>query len=222
MSRWTDQFRDHPFRNVWQSVKETVANVILPDEAALSDAEELARLRKMIAYFDALLDSADPELTSSNALGNLHNGAQATLGEIQAYTNNKNIGHIQNANAQADALEELFHRHLGWSVAPKTAAAAKAVATAADSLSKYVSDWHNRSSQMVDSLGEQVKAVQQRSEKAGGAIDKLDQRLVALENQLQTQLAGFNTAFQTSSAIEGGRTVHFNCSEICSRPCGSW
>ncbi|WP_157616857.1 hypothetical protein [Rhodanobacter sp. Soil772] len=205
MSRWTDQFKDHPFKGVWQSVKETSAQVILPDEAGISDAEELSRLRKLIVYLDAMLDGADPELISSDAFGGLHNGARAILGEIQAYISNKNIGHVRNANAQADALADLFHKYVGGPITQKTAAAAKAVAAAADSLSKYVSDWHNRTSQLVGRLDEQVKEVARHSVRANEAVDKLDQRLAALETQLQTQLAGFNTAFQTSESSRAER-----------------
>lgn len=104
MSRWVDQYGSHPFRANWQVVKDALDQAKVDDETIVTSVEELGRLRKVIAYIDGLLDSIDPELLPLSILDSFHSQAAQCGNEISAYNGNRSIGHIQNANANADNL----------------------------------------------------------------------------------------------------------------------
>lgn len=201
MSRWTDQYSTHPFQASWQSLTSTVTSASVPEGAPLADAEELARLQKVIAQLVSTLAAVDPEVANPDVLGNMQASAQSALGEVQAYLSNGNVGHLRNANAQADALATHIQRYA--STLPPVSP--PAVAAAAESLGKYVADWHRHASAQLEALGKDVDKVEARSVEANLAIDKLAERMTALEGQFQTQMSVFTQTFAQSEASRAER-----------------
>jgi hypothetical protein len=62
MTRWNDQFQSHAFWASWIALKTVLADeelITSEDEAA---HKEVARLNKVTAYIDAVLEQVDPEL----------------------------------------------------------------------------------------------------------------------------------------------------------------
>jgi hypothetical protein len=104
MSRWHEQFKNHPFQQIWNNLKKLVAETQIDDESIITNVEELARFRKVIAYIEALIDASDPELIPESTWKNFQSQCQACLQETTNYKNNRNIQHIVNANANADNL----------------------------------------------------------------------------------------------------------------------
>ncbi|MEY2170695.1 MULTISPECIES: hypothetical protein [unclassified Rhodanobacter] len=201
MSRWTDQYSTHAFHGSWQSLTSTVAGAAVPDGAPLADAEELARFQKVVAQLVSTLEAVDPEIGNLEVLGNMQASAQAALGEVQAFLSNGNVGHLRNANAQVDALAAHVQRYA--STLP--AVSPPAVVAAAASLSKYVADWHRNASAQLEVLGKEVGKVDARSVEANLAIDKLIERMTALEGQFQTQMSAFTQTFTQAEASRAER-----------------
>ena len=201
MSRWTDQYNTHAFQASWQALTSAVAGATLPEGAPLVDAEELARLQKVIVQLTSTLASVDPEIANADALGNMQASAQAALGEVQAFLSNGNAAHLRNANAQADALATHILRY----ASTQPPVSPPAVVAAAESLGKYVADWHRNASTQLEALGKDVGKVEARSMEANLAIDKLAERMTALEGQFQTQMSGFTQTFTQSEASRAER-----------------
>lgn len=103
MSRWINDFDNHVFRATWEDLKEKLeqseANNTVP-----TDVQELARLKKVITYLDNALNNIDPELIPSNILVTFNQQAVPCKDQINAFNSNLNIGHIVNANNNADNL----------------------------------------------------------------------------------------------------------------------
>lgn len=104
MSRWIDGFENHAFQGVWKQILEEVENVSANDETVATDVKEISRLKKVVSYIDELLRSADPELIPLNTWNNFQQQATNVLTQVRQYIQNKNIGHIQNANNHSDNL----------------------------------------------------------------------------------------------------------------------
>lgn len=201
MSRWTDQYAAHPFHGTWQLLASTVAGVIAPDGASLDDAEELARLLKVVAQMDSTLAAVDPELGNFEALGSMQAYAQSVLSEVQAFLGNGNVAHLRNANGQVDALATHVQRY----AYTLPSIGSPAVVAAANSLGKYVADWHRSASSQLEDLGKVVGQVDARSAESNLAIDRLIERMTAVEAQLQNQMSTFTQTFTQAEASRAER-----------------
>lgn len=104
MSRWIEKYRTHAYRQAWVRVTAGLEQSVIADQSVTTSVSELARLKKVVKYIDGLLESLDPELIPSSTLDEFHAQASACADQIDAFNSNKNIGHVQNANNNADNL----------------------------------------------------------------------------------------------------------------------
>lgn len=103
MSRWIYSFSNHAFNVTWEDLKTQLQKSEV-DETITASVEELARLKKVIAFIDNALYSLEPELVPLSFLDNFNNQAAECRNQINSYNSNNNIGHITNANNNADNL----------------------------------------------------------------------------------------------------------------------
>lgn len=103
MSRWIDSFSNHAFNLTWNDLKNQLEKSEV-DETVTASVEELARLKKVIAFLDNALDSFEPELVPLSFLDNFNTQSAECRNQIKNYNSNKNIGHITHANTYADTL----------------------------------------------------------------------------------------------------------------------
>lgn len=122
MSRWDDEFRNHPFQSYWQAIKSEVPQLTIDDLTITTNTQEVARLRKVVAYLDTVIEAVDPELVPSSTWSNFVGQAEGCLQQVRAYASNRDIGHITNANANADNLLSYVKPYM---VAPSDAAKAE-------------------------------------------------------------------------------------------------
>lgn len=104
MSRWTDNFKNHPFQSTWSQIKIQSEGLAASDETIVTSVEEIARLKKVIAFLDELLEVVDAEIVPMNLWNQFYEQANACLNQINNYLSNKNIGHINGANEHLDNL----------------------------------------------------------------------------------------------------------------------
>ena len=104
MSRWTEQFENHPFQASWKGVFKAVEEVTIDDETIVTSVEEVARLNKVVTFLNGLLKSCDPELIPGSIWQNFHSQSNSCLQQINSYKSNRNIGHITEANNHLDNL----------------------------------------------------------------------------------------------------------------------
>lgn len=147
MSRWLSTFKNHSFHSHWESLKNASESIKLTDETVITDVEELARLRKVIAYIDELLTAADPELLPLSIFNNFNSQSQECLNQLKAYVQSRNIGHIQNANNNLDNLLSYIRPYV---------VSGKGAAQAAGKAFKAYSDIVNRN---VDSLKSKTQSI---------------------------------------------------------------
>lgn len=104
MSRWIDEFEAHAFHATWSSLKDGLDRATVDDETIVTSVTELARLKKVFAYLDAIIHSLDPELVPMTTWDTFNQQAIPCVQNVDAYISNRNITHIQKANSHADNL----------------------------------------------------------------------------------------------------------------------
>lgn len=104
MSRWVEQFESHPFQEIWANLKESLNEAKFDDETVVTTVQELARLKKVISFVDAMINSIDPELVPFSTWDTFNNQATLSYQQIVSFNNNRNFAHITQANAHADNL----------------------------------------------------------------------------------------------------------------------
>lgn len=103
-SRWSNEFKQHPFQAQWVSLKELLRAVEVDDQTIPTSVYELARLKRVVEYLDQILLTIDAELTPKAIWPSFHQQADALFQQVNAYASNKNIAHIVQANEHADNL----------------------------------------------------------------------------------------------------------------------
>lgn len=121
MSRWTEEFKAHPFQAEWEALKTELVNVEVDDQTVITSVQELARLKQVIAYIDAIVQAAIPDLTPKSVWDNFHQQLGPCLSRIRSYVSDRNISQIREANVNADNLLTYVKPYL---IAPAEAIAA--------------------------------------------------------------------------------------------------
>lgn len=104
MSRWSEQSKNHAFQASWTALKASLEQAELAEDSSSDEFQELARLRKVVSYLGTVLETTDPELIPLGKWDELNPQAANCSNEVLAYVANRNIGHLHNANAYADAM----------------------------------------------------------------------------------------------------------------------
>jgi hypothetical protein len=104
MSRWADEFKQHPFQATWSSLKGALHALDVDDKTIPTDVAELARLKRVVSYLDEMIANIDPDITPKTIWGNFHSQTNSALGEVNAFTSNRNISHLRQANDYVDNL----------------------------------------------------------------------------------------------------------------------
>lgn len=104
MTRWFQEFNQHPFKATWSTLLQEVTQLDVDDQTVVTTAQELARLKKVLVFVDGIITNADPELTPTSIWNNCHPQANACLQQVQAYASNRNQAHLVQANEHADNL----------------------------------------------------------------------------------------------------------------------
>lgn len=84
MSRWTEEFKAHPFQAEWDALKTLLADVEVDDQTVITSVQELARLKQVIAYIDSIVQAAVPDLTPKSVWDNFHQQVGPCLSRIPA------------------------------------------------------------------------------------------------------------------------------------------
>ena len=153
MSRWLDEFKSHAFQSTWDNLKSELDKVTIDDESVFSSVQELARLKKVISYLDGMIEGIDPEFVPMATWDNFNNQVMPCLQQIMEYNNNRNIGHIQNANNNADNLLSYIRPYMV--VAENIGTILQtAIKSYADTIEEYGESFRSKSSELLTKIND--------------------------------------------------------------------
>jgi hypothetical protein len=104
VSRWIEAFEAHDFQNSWLFVKSLLQSTSIDDETVITSVNELARLNKVVAFIDEIVNGIDPELVPMQTWDNFNKQAATCAQQVELYNSNRIIGHLISANTHADNL----------------------------------------------------------------------------------------------------------------------
>lgn len=208
MSRWIDQFKNHPFHADWTRLTELVSTP-LPNEQAttVTVAQEYARLCKVVQYVRGVIENLDPELLQNSYLSNLHSYVQQTLNELSAFNSNGNLSHLHNANGNADQFMTLSLQAPFSGLGITKANLTKTATAYAEALDRHAVAYATRTDDLVETSTQKLKQIDERLVSSNEELTKLEGRVEGVETTVQGQLSTFNSTFQAS---ENTRATNFD------------
>lgn len=189
MSRWIDQFSNHAFQATWMKLKDVLEKAFVDDETVITSVKELARLKKVVSYVDEILTGMDPEIVPGSIWDNFNTQSTACLQHINNYATNRNISHVQQANAHADNLLTYVRPYM---VAPGKAATAlaNAVKKYASTIDEYAVSFKERADGLVlviKNYESEASEILDGARGAKSAIDKFKSKLFGDEETIGLQ-----------------------------------
>jgi hypothetical protein len=206
MSRWNDQFQSHAFRNTWNSLKAVLGEEDLEKNGIEAAIKEIARLRKVTAYVDSVLEQIDPELIPLSHLDGLNQHASNCFQQVNTFKGNQNIGHLHNANTHADSVIVLFSQTPFALLARQGDGLAHAANAYASTLDQHLNRLNQTVNNEIETVKTQVASIQANIAEEKKSLDNLNAQITTVAQTIQAQTAEFNTQFQ---ANEKTRTDKF-------------
>ena len=179
MSRWINQFENHAFHDIWNSLKECLDGTTVDDETVITSVQELARLRKVIAFVNTMIASLDPELVPLTTWDNFNQQATPCYQSIVSYNSTRNIAHIQQANANADNLITYVRPYM---VAEGKAGKLlqESVKQYAKTVEEFIGSFHEKSSEILSSIKHDQLAI----ESLKTNIENVDEKITQYKEKL--------------------------------------
>lgn len=178
MSRWIETFKNHPFQTSWENIKKSIKDLKV-DNTTPTDVEELARLKKVAKYIEEIINSCDPELIPQSVWDNFNSQAAECFNQISSFASNKNIGHLQNANKNADNLLTYVRPYMTNSKSAALAAG-KAFRIYSDTVSKEIKNINDQTKIAIDD----IKHNFQQSEEMLSSLSKIEKKIKNLDSYL--------------------------------------
>ena len=173
MSRWIQQFEEHPFQGIWKKTLEVTKIISVDDETIVTSAQEVARLVKAITFIDNLLKACDPELIPPSTWTNFQPQLTASLAQINQYQQNRNITHITKANSHIDNLLTYIR--------PYVVSSGKAAQSASASLVAYTTLINSHISNLEDKIRPILSEVKEQREQVLSDASKIADSKASIE-----------------------------------------
>ncbi|WP_163576229.1 hypothetical protein [Halomonas faecis] len=195
MSYIEEKINEHPSLSRAEEVRSLI-DVL--DELGLSTEvrESLHRLRRVIDLFLSQVSSADPELTSFQALKSADQQFSKIKQELAQYKSNKNVNHITNASTAADSI-------LSSAKALWVPAIDLDLDQVRDAISSFRKSVGQNARYAEQELGETRKAIESLREEANAlkvSIKEQKSRLDSVVNEFQSQFSKAEEARRSEAA----------------------
>lgn len=210
MTRWVQEFEQSSFKGTWAGLVSQVDALGVDDQTVITTVEELARLKKIVAFIDAIIKNADQELTPKSVWATCQGQADQLVFQVQAYASNRSAAHLIAANDHADNLLTYVRPYM---VAP--AEALEAYGAAVQAFAGQVAD-HARA--MQDGAVQAQEAVKQAlvdARERMQAFGAIEQRIKAFHAYLFEGSDGLDPAEKyVLRTVEQIRKFHQEAEEL--------
>lgn len=205
MSRWTEAFKGHAFHKQLEDAQRYLVETTYPANAPTQGHDELARLRKLLAFVDASVKGIDPDLANPTLLGNLQGPIQGVQNELVNFYGNSNIGHLQTANSHADNMISIIASQACIPFGAEGAAVQESASAYQAWLDKSVADVRLELETLLRNAKEDFAEFKRAEKGVSERIDRMEKRLTDMDSQMSAQLNGYSTSFQASENARGER-----------------
>lgn len=198
MSRWNDQFQNHAFRTSWNSLKALLNDEELEKNNNEAAVKEIARIRKVVKYVDAVMDQIDPELMPISLFDTLNQHATNCISQLNTFKSNQAIGHLHNVNTYVDSIITIFCQTPFILNGQQKGSLSKAASVYAEVLDQHLNRLNETVDAEVGALEKSVATIQASIAENEKTLVTLKEHLQTVSQTIQKQTAEFNTQFQAS------------------------
>jgi len=198
MSRWNDQFQNHAFRTSWNSLKALLNDEGLETNNNEAAVKEIARIRKVVKYVDAIMDQIDPELMPISLFDTLNQHATNCISQLNTFKSNQGIGHLHNVNTYVDSVITIFSQTPFMLNGQQKGSLSKAATAYAEVLDQHLSRLNETVEVEVGTVEKNVETIQASIAENEKTLATLKEQLQTVSQTIQKQTAEFNTQFQAS------------------------
>lgn len=205
MAQWSDRLASHPLFNHLQNLGPAIDNALNRENLDPQAAEGLSRLKSVLAFTGRRLAGADPFILQFGVVDNLGNQFQAMITEVQNFIANGNLGHLTNANANADAALS----HLAQLNVPLTTEDFHAAKEAAEAYRKGLNNYLSEAKQSSKKVGSELESLSARVSELGAVIDSEKSRLATVSAEAQAKfLADQETRAKDFASTQKDQQTH--------------
>lgn len=104
MSRWLEQYENHPYATSWQTLNEVINKKEIDEKTNQTDTQELVRLRKVFNLLDSLISTLDPDLVPLSTWKSFQTESDLIVKDLNQFITDSTITHLENANNRIDKL----------------------------------------------------------------------------------------------------------------------
>lgn len=218
MSRWHENFQNHPFRATWNALKALLEqdNFVSGDNAQF---KEIGRIQKVVKYVDTLIDQIDPELMPAPLLDTLNQHASGCVSELNAFKGSNNIGNLFNANTYIDSIISIFSQTPFILNGHQKGSLSKASLAYAEALDKHLEKLNVTVSSEIANVKNEMSGIRVKIEENQRALIVLNEQLQTVGQTIQQQTAEFNTQFQASEKARSLTNRTTRCAVTTARLC---
>lgn len=183
MTQWSDRLASHPLFNQLQNFGPAIDNALNRENLDPQAVEGLSRLKSVLTFAGRKLAGADAFILQFGVVDNLDSQFQSMTNEVQQFTANGNIGHLTNANANADAALS----YLAQLNVPQTTEDFHAAKEAAETYRKGLGTILSEAKKSSNKVGSELDALSARASELGAVIDSEKSRLATVSAEAQAK-----------------------------------
>ena len=179
MSRWKENFDNHPFQDAWSQVLSLSENIAPDDLTVITDIAEIARLKKIIIFINELILSCDPELIPDQTWNNFYSQSVPCLQNMTNFQETRNIQYVVQANAHLDNLIT-YIRPYQVVIGKAAQAAQKAYSLSTKEINASLKNFYRKAEENLDGIIQiKTQAISKLEE-----FERISQEISELEERL--------------------------------------
>ena len=183
MAQWSERLASHPLFNHLQDLGPAIDNALNRENLDPQAVEGLSRLKSVLTFAGRKLAGADAFIVQLGVVDNLDSQFQSMINEVQQFTANGNIGHLTNANANADAALS----YLAQLNVPQTTEDFHAAKEAAETYRKGLGTILSETKKFSNKVGSELDALSSRVSELSATIDSEKSRLTTVSAEAQAK-----------------------------------
>lgn len=199
MTVWQDRSQNHAVYKTAENLRSLLESVAQIQELSADAVEPIERLRQILDLAISRLRLTDPILISVSTLDSLNSHFQQEINEVTAFQGNRNVGHLNNANNQADGALVHTASLLVASSLPDLEIVQKTVST------------------LRESFGQHAKRLETDREAQVAKLSEFNARILEATTEINNQKGRLDTAInqfqQQFSQSEDTRRTEFSTAE---------
>jgi hypothetical protein len=217
MTSYDKTFNSHPLHNQVKSLKNKIKD-IETDTLTSDYRDQIHRINQVTDVIINMLDKSEPAFISQKTLNNLNSYVSSVFSELNSYSSNKNVGHIQNATNNLDSVLVTLPQIFSIRDKSDLRGFKSSAVSFRDNLGKEFDNFRESAKEQIEEITSQKDELQNDFEKVSEKLSETEIEISNQKKRLDEAIAEFQQQFSSTqennrkelSASEKEREKRFN------------